>query len=353
MLRGSDRAGASVADLRDAMPLRDWLRVAVPPSLAGNAFDPHLGQHFIPIVYVGVVTCALAIVGAIFAWRRIGGRVALLIASIVFAHLPLPLVRYPARLVPFGALAIVAIAVEGWDVVARVVRFRWIAVLVALAIFAEVIASARVAKIVRVGDPALVALNRRAWIGGYLNLYERRFDTWTAAPLVARNYEQLYERAVRDPSMRLLDAMSAGYVLAPRRRAVVGFRNRAALPLAYAGNAVPSLLAFGTTFVHAVVTLPSPSTLIVTQQRAPGWSVDVDGHRATPEGGDFLPVHLPPGTHDVLWRYRSVPLLVGALLTLVALARMLFPQSFVKRRAHENFFHGTLEMSGNCERREA
>src|ERR1043165_5590890 len=118
MLRGSDRAGASVADLRDAMPLRDWLRVAVPPSLAGNAFDPHLGQHFIPIVYVGVVTCALAIVGAIFAWRRIGGRVALLIASIVFAHLPLPLVRYPARLVPFGALAIVAIAVEGWDVIA-------------------------------------------------------------------------------------------------------------------------------------------------------------------------------------------------------------------------------------------
>src|SRR6266542_5445512 len=45
MLRGSDRA-VSLSDLRETMPLRDWLRVAVPPSLAGSGFDPHLGQHF-------------------------------------------------------------------------------------------------------------------------------------------------------------------------------------------------------------------------------------------------------------------------------------------------------------------
>jgi len=353
MLRGSDRVGAGAADLRDAMPLRDWLRVAVPPSLTPNGYDPALGQHFIPIVYVGVITCALAAIGLAVAWRRVGPWLALLAAAMLFAHLSLPLVRYPARLVPFGALAIAAIAAEGWDVLARVVRFRWIAIVVALAIFAELIAFARPllvtapiawhrqvpysltfgrdAKIVRLGDPALVALNRRAWVGGYLNLYERRFDTWTAAPLVARSYQQLYERAMRDPSTRLFDTMSAGYVLAPRGRDVVAFRNRAALPLAYAGNAVPSLLAFGTTFVHAVVALPSPSTFIVTQQRAPGWSVDVDGHRATPEGGDFLAVQLPLGKHDVVWRYRSMPLLIGALLTLVALARMLLPHSFVKR----------------------
>ena len=390
MLRGSDRAGASVADLRDAMPLRDWLRVAVPPSLAGNAFDPHLGQHFIPIVYVGVVTCALAIVGAIFAWRRIGGWLALLIASIVFAHLPLPLVRYPARLVPFGALAIVAIAVEGWDVIAtrsfspRAGR-RWraapdegrhpaefaphpafghplpawrgegpsqyIAIFVSIAIAFELthfakpllvtapmqwtnpvpydVGVGRALKIVRAGDPRLVVENRRAWIAGYLNLYQRRFDAWTAAPLVSRRYAELYERAVRDRSMTLLSSMSVGYVLAPRGADVVVYRNASARPLV---SPPPSLLAFGANFIHAAVALPNASTVVVTQQRASGWSVDVDGKSASlDESGDFLAVNVPAGKHDVVFHYRSVPLVAGALLTLLALLRLLLPKTFVKR----------------------
>jgi len=351
MLRGSDRAGASVADLRDAMPLRDWLRVAVPPSLAGNAFDPHLGQHFIPIVYVGVVTCALAIVGAIFAWRRIGGWLALLIASIVFAHLPLPLVRYPARLVPFGALAIVAIAVEGWDVITRWIPIRSIAIFVSIAIAFELthfakpllvtapmqwknpvpydVGVGRALKIVRAGDPRLVVENRRAWIAGYLNLYQRRFDAWTAAPLVSRRYAELYERAVRDRSMTLLSSMSVGYVLAPRGADVVVYRNASARPLV---SPPPSLLAFGANFIHAAVALPNASTVVVTQQRASGWSVDVDGKSASlDESGDFLAVNVPAGKHDVVFHYRSVPLVAGALLTLLALLRLLLPKTFVKR----------------------
>jgi len=363
MLRGSDRAGSSMSDLRDSMPLHDWLRVAVPPSLTSGGYDAKLGQHFIPIVYVGVITCALAAVGLIFAWRRVGAWLALLGAAMLIAaapvaallmHLPLTLFRYPARLVPLGALAIVAIAVEGWDVIARVVRVRWIAVLVALAIFVELVAFARPllvtapidwkhqvpysgaigrdAKIVRLGDPALVALNRRRWISGYLNLYEHRFDAWTAAPVVSRRYAELYERAMSDRSMALLNSMSAGYVLVPRGDGVVAYRNRAARPLASAGNVTPSLLAMGTTFVHAVIDLPAPSTMIVTMQRLPGWSVDVDGRRAAAdESGDFLAVKLPAGKHDVVWRVRSMPLLAGALLTLLALARMLLPNSFVKQ----------------------
>src|ERR1043165_2220518 len=351
MLRGSDRAGASVADLRDAMPLRDWLRVAVPPSLAGNAFDPHLGQHFIPIVYVGVVTCVLAIVGAIFAWRRIGGWLALLSASIVFAHLPLPLVRYPARLVPFGALAIVAIAVEGWDVVARWIPIRAVAVLVAVAIAFELthfakpllvtapmqwknpvpydVGVGRTLKIVRAGDPRLVVENRRAWIAGYLNLYQRRFDAWTAAPLVSRRYAELYERAVRDRSMTLLSSMSPRYVLAPPGAGVLRYRHAAARPLV---SPPPSLLAFGANFIHAAVALPIASTVVVTQQRASGWSVDGDGKSASlDESGDFLAVRVPAGKHDVVFRYRSLPLVAGALLTLLAMLRLLLPKTFVKR----------------------
>jgi hypothetical protein len=411
MLRGSDRAGPSTADLRDSMPLHDWLRVAVPPSLTSGGYDPKLGQHFIPIVYVGAITCVLAAIGLIFAWRRVGAWLALLGAAITIAaapvaallmHLPLTLFRYPARLVPLGALAIVAIAVEGWDVLARsfspLAGRRWreapdegrhpagiaphpafghplpasrgegadgassfegrhppyIAVLVALAIFVELVAFARPllvtapidwkhqvpysgaigrdAKIVRLGDPALVALNRRRWISGYLNLYEHRFDAWTAAPVVSRRYAELYERAMRDRSMDLLNSMSAGYILTRRGNDVVAYRNPAARPLASAGNVTPSLLAMGTMFVHAVIDLPAPSMMTITMQRLPGWSVDVDGRSAAAEqSSDFLAVKLPAGKHDVVWRYRSVPLLAGALLTLLALARMLFPNSFVKQ----------------------
>ncbi|HYU26456.1 MAG TPA: hypothetical protein VEO74_14700, partial [Thermoanaerobaculia bacterium] len=333
MLRGSDRVGSSTSDLRDSMPLHDWLRVAVPPSLTSGGYDPRLGQHFIPIVYVGVITCALAAVGLIFAWRRVGAWLALLVAAMVIAaapvaallmHLPLTLFRYPARLVPLGALAIVAIAVEGWDVLASFAPHpafghplpasrgegppaprsfsplagrRWrdapdegrhppsLAILVAIAIFVELVAFARPllvtapidwkhqvpydgsvgrdAKIIRLGDPALVALNRRRWISGYLNLYEHRFDAWTAAPVVSRRYAELYERAMRDRSPALLSSMSAGYVLARRGNDVVAYRNPAARPLASAGKVTPSLLAMGTTFVHAVIDLPAPSMMIV------------------------------------------------------------------------------------------
>jgi hypothetical protein len=377
MLRGSDRVGASLDEvLRDAMPLRDWLRIAVPPSISPSGFDAALGQHFIPIVYVGLIVSALAAAGVIFAWRRLGGWLALLAAVIVFstaqgaallAHLPLALFRYPARLVPLGALAIVAMAVEGWDVVASRSSFAplagrrwreapdegrklpWLAIFVAAAIVFELLTFAkpllvtapmdwthavpyapgvgRDAKFVRLGDPRLVATNRRAWIGGYLNLYERRFDVWTAAPLVSRRYEELYERAIGDRTLSVLSSMSVGYVVTERGV----FRNVRARPLAYAGGAAPSALSFGPNFVHAVIDLPTPSMMVVTQQRSTGWSVDVDGRRAKVEGGDFLAVQLPPGKHDVLWRYRSVPLVAGAVLTLLALMRMLLPKKFVKR----------------------
>jgi hypothetical protein len=237
MLRGSDRA-TPLADVRETMPLADWLRVAVPPPLAGAA-----GQQFIPVVYVGLIVSALALLGAVVAWRRVLPWLALLAAAVLFAHLPLLFYRYPARLVPFGALAIVAIAVEGWDVVARWIPLRSAAILVAIAVAAELLASAkpllvtapmqwqravpydgsvgRASKIVRLGSAAQIARDRRAWIGGYRNLYERRFDAWTAAPVVSRTYADLYERALRDRTMTLFGAMSAGYLLVPRGDGVV------------------------------------------------------------------------------------------------------------------------------------
>jgi hypothetical protein len=353
--------------------------VAAPPSLESTGFDPNLHQHFVPIVYAGVIVSVLALLGAVFAWRRVGPWLALLAASMLLAQLPLAFYRYPARFVVFGALAVVAIAVEGWDVAARFWPFaplagrRWraapdegrkfpfsAALLVAVAIAAELLAAAkpllitapmpwrrpvpydgsvgRAAKIARLGDPALIALNRRGWISGYRNLYERRFDVWTAAPVVSRRYADLYERAARDRTLSLFSAMSVGYLLAPRGNDVAVFLNPNARPLAFPPA---SVLAFGANFIHAQISLPSASTMTVTQQSAEGWSVDVDGHPAVLEGGDFLAVKLAAGAHDVMFRYRSTPLFIGALLTMIALARMLLQKTIVKRwSARKKIFRG-------------
>jgi hypothetical protein len=204
----------------------------------------------------------------------------------------------------------------------------------------------RDAKIVRYAPPLRIGEKRAAWIGGYLNLYDRRFDLWTAAPLASQRYTALYERAMSGSGVPLLNAMSGGYILSeqplplPRLASVSGvvaYRNRAAMPLAYARGEsgrlyAPSLLAFGTAFVHCAIAVPEASMMIVTQQRAAAWSVVVDGERTKLEGeGDFLAVKLARGRHDVIFKYRSTPLIAGALLTLLAIARMLLPKSFVKR----------------------
>jgi hypothetical protein len=362
LLRGSNRLGGE-PDLREVMPLHDWLRVAAPPSLESTGFDPNLHQHFVPLVYCGLIVSALALLGAVFAWRRIGPWLALLAASMLLALLPVAFYRYPARFVVFGALAIVALAVEGWDVVARWIPIRSAAILVAVAIAAELLAAAkpllvtapmpwqrpvpydgsvgRAAKIVRLGDPTLVALNRRAWISGYRNLYERRFDAWTAAPVVSSRYADLYERAMRDRTLSLFSAMSVGYLLAPRGNDVAVYVNPNARPLAFPPA---SVLAFGASFIHTRISLPAASTMTVTQQNAEGWSADVDGRPAPLERGDFLAVKLAAGTHDVMFRYRSTPLVIGALLTSLALARMLLPKPFVKRwSTRKKFFRGALK----------
>src|SRR6266542_4178712 len=82
MLHGSDRVASSLSPaqiLRESMPPRDWLRIAVPPVLTSSGFDVKLGQHFIPIVYVGLIVSVLAAVGLVTAWRRVGGWLALLV----------------------------------------------------------------------------------------------------------------------------------------------------------------------------------------------------------------------------------------------------------------------------------
>ena len=45
----------------------------------------------------------------------------------------------------------------------------------------------------------------------------------------------------------------------------------------------------------------------------------------------FRTVHVTAGHHAVKWIYRPASLIVGAILTLVALERLLLSRMFVKR----------------------
>src|SRR4051812_33363696 len=226
-IANSDRAsgGMTKADiLLGSMPLRDWVWLAIPPKM-GRVFDAALGQQFLPIVYAGLLTIVFAIIGIFAARRRAAGWSMLIILAVIVAAgrhlgpigdivatLPLTIFRYPARVVPFAVLGICALAVFGCN---RAIRSEPVKLLVALLTFLDLAmriqpllattpfnrervpypaAIGRDSKIVRAGVPN--NRNRDAWILGYLNLYERRFDTWTAAPAIAQRYAEVIRPAI-------------------------------------------------------------------------------------------------------------------------------------------------------------
>lgn len=379
MLRGSDRTGGfTAADiLRDSMRLRDWLRIAVPP---GGVFDPHLSQHFLPIVYAGIPVVMLALAGLVVRLReRRWHALALwIVAAVVasgpslLARLPLTLFRYPARVVPFGMLAIAALAVAGWEAARGAIGARLgeekrgtarvLDALLVVVIAADLLAAAqpllrsgkfpvirvpyspaigRDAKIIRASAPLLVRGTRRElWIAGYTNLFAHRFDASTAAPVVSRAYSALYDRALVD--FPLLQRLSCGYVVAARalpaqfvpletRGDVSVYRVRGAFPLAYLrerDGAIRNVreLAFDTSHARATVDTAKGGTLVLTQNDASGWSVTIDGAPATEqrELGVFRAVEVGAGTHHVAWSYRPVSLVYGAIVTLIAIVWIAF-----------------------------
>jgi hypothetical protein len=380
----SDRAqgGMSGAQILSAsMPLRDWLWLAIPPK-AGAVFDPAMGQQFLPIIYVGVLTIVFAIIGIFAARRRAAGWMALIVVSALIAEgshlrpvaealpaLPLTIFRYPARVVPFVVLGVCALAAFGAN---RVIRSEPVLLLLALLTFADLAvrirpllgtepfnpgrvpypaAIGRDSKMVRID--MLSNRDRYGWILGYLNLYQRRFDTWTASPVVAQRYSAMIRPANARGDLRTLNAVSGGYIFAPHtlvnfqplaaQPGVVVHRNVHAFPLAYFQDAhqrlaAVSTLAFTPSSVFIDVDAPSAGDVIVTQQMSSGWRVEVDGARADAhESALFRTVSVTAGHHAVKWIYRPASLLAGAIVTMLALVRLLFSRWNVKRGARENF----------------
>lgn len=393
MVRGSDRSGASVPSelLRDSMPLRDWPRLALPPRFIGT-FDPALHQHFLPIVYCGVIVVVLALLAAVTSLRRrdtqaaLAVIVAVVIAAAgsnlapvawVYVHLPLKVFRYPARLVALAAFALALLASIGWEWIATRVTWRWLPLAVMAAIAIDGLARGlpllasgpftprpiphagiigRDAKFLRLAGASW--MDQAAWIDGYLNLYDRRFDAGTAAPLTNASYRALYDEALQGGKLEVLDTLSIGYVVTDRllpppfltvdrARGVTVYRNPNALPMAYfrgddgrySGVTFASLT---TSSARIGVDVRSPGLLILTQQDAPGWEAAVDGapaESAPRVGGVFRGVRVPRGRHVVDWAYRPRSLRIGAACTFLAIVWLLFgvramrsPNGFVKRR---------------------
>jgi hypothetical protein len=362
-VRISDRAGGTDASvvLYDSMTLRDWLRIAMPSSTTG--------QGFIPVVYVGVVVLVLVLFGI---RRRTLGWLILLSFSIglstgptFLAHLPLTLFRYPARLVPLGALALVALAVAGWDRIRP--NRRWADLMVMALVLVDlgprvrpllrsapfrtdVVPYAREVgagtKIMRVGpvDPA----KRAEWIAGYLNLYDRRFDAFTPAPAIAESYVELHRRLLDAPTREELAKRGIGWVvtsydLAPafepvtRRDGVTLYRNRDTLPMGVLMMREPMRIVqmgvrFDTSRTSVTLDAPREGVVVLHQRTAPGWRVSIDGleARSVTVGDVFRGVQVTHGPHEIVWTYRPPGLFFGAMVTIVSLiALTLF--SFVKR----------------------
>jgi hypothetical protein len=360
LIAGSDRVGGMAKELilRDSMPLRDWPRVAISPAVLSGTLDPKLGQHFIPVIYMGAFVVLFALLG-LTRWKRAIGWIALLILVVIvasgpplLAHLPLTLFRYPARVVPLASLALAALAVSGWDRVRR--GKRWVDLLFVLAISLELLSATRPlfqsapfrrdivpydraigarSKFLRTEniDPA----HRVAWISGYLNLYDRRFDADTAAPLANERYLELHRRVLTRPSPIVVDALPAGDLLASfpmpppyeaiaREANVTVYRNRNARSMAVVMTRdaiTPARWEIGTSHARVIADAPADGIAVLAQQDAPQWRVRVDGKKAEKRRifGLFLGVDVPGGHHVVDFDYHARSLFAGAAMTLVTL----------------------------------
>lgn len=377
--RDSDRAGGTddAVILADSMPIRDWLRIAVPPRLDGNGLDPKLGQHFIPLVYVGVAVCILALVGLAVSVRRRGsataaaGWLALLAVAVflstgpdILTRLPLTPFRYPARLVPLGAFAIAALAVAGWNAI-RADR-RWLDLVIIAVILIDLVPRAwpllrtggfrtdvvpyasevgAGTKFVRVGvvDPS----RRAAWIACYLNLYDRRFDAFTAAPMVSEEYVRRHRRLLDAPTRQELAKRAIGWVVtaydlgpsfSPFTRSgdVKVFRNRKTLPMAVLmirqpPTVVPLHVRFDGSRAMVTVDAAREGVVVLHQQHARGWGVFLDGieTRSLRIGGLFQGLQVTKGHHEIVWRYAPASLRAGVFVTLITLAALAL-STFVK-----------------------
>jgi hypothetical protein len=399
-IAGSDRLASPVDPivLRQSMAASDWLQLANPAhhSLGTGS------QDFIAVAYCGLAVVALAAWGAFEGIRKrrsdAAGWLVLLGCSVVAAsagHLPLvpsmvarlhfAAVRHPSRLVILAALALAALSVEGTELLMRRIRedLRPLAIVALLLVAAadlrmhaqpllgtmpfrtdlvpyspEVGRNEKIASLPDVrqrswsGDSIQI---RRAWMTGYLNLYQKRFAAGTVAPVVSQEYASLMSRALFTPRFDLLERLSVGWLITTRalkgdRIAAVArsgevsvYRISGTLPFAFGfsrGQPVEGVRSVRIEGDRAAVDvdLAEDTIVVLNQQNTGGWEVSVDGKpgHATRAAGLFRAVGVSRGSHQVEWTYRPRSLRIGAAITLGSLASLAAAMWFLRRRASDS-----------------
>jgi hypothetical protein len=168
-----------------------------------------------------------------------------------------------------------------------------------------------------------------------------------------RSYDSLLSRATSQ--LDLLREIGAGFVLASsplspafqpvaQSEHVVVYRVPNPLPMAYVvtpqgAREPPRALALDASSARVIVDTAGGGMLILTQNDAPGWRVTIDGREATKKlaFGTFRAVDVAGGRHEIVWRYRPLSLVIGAVITMFAIVALMLSRAIVKRRAHENF----------------
>jgi hypothetical protein len=243
--------------------------------------------------------------------------------------------------------------------------------------YADAIASDR--KLVRL--PGRTPFDRVAWLAGYRNLLDHKFDVSSPAPAIPDAYLELHDAAVYGPRFDLLRFLSVEYVISDRplelpligRAGSVTLRRLShALPFAVAWTRVetagseneamrrlmrpgpihrPIISGPDVSLITAsrdegammlepdlasdrvAVEVDSAADVIVTlnQRDGPGWSVSIDGRPAQRlrANGIFRAVAVPAGRHRIMWKYRPLSLIAGAMITF---STMLF---LLARFAHQ------------------
>lgn len=135
MLAGSDRASGFERELafRESLHPADWSLLTLSPALSGGEGLIESSQSYIPILYAGTAVVFLALLGVagalrrdaahrsvVFAFTGLFAGVAVVAAGShlgsaaeVLVALKVTVNRYPARLIPLGALAVCALAALG------------------------------------------------------------------------------------------------------------------------------------------------------------------------------------------------------------------------------------------------
>ncbi len=207
------------------------------------------------------------------------------------------------------------------------------------------------AKVLRFGE--VDVRERAAWMSGYLNLYDRRFDAFTAAPLTSAPYVRMYRELLQAPTFTSFAYAGIAYILTQdalplpwypvaSAGSVQVFRNPQAYPMA--AHFAPGSVSLrrgewklDTSSARITINAPSDGFVVLRQQTARGWRVTVDGKPAVPLviDGIFRGVNVAKGRHEIVWTYHPQSFYLGAAVTIITLLMALSAgqiSSFVKRR---------------------